>query len=151
MPLTAKQTEAVAMLIEDRPREDIASELGISPRTLYNWTKDQEFLRVWTREVDGLARVCMKELKTRGVDIAVQTLLEAMACETAGWSDRIRAAERVLFYCGLKPAERTEVDVSGVIEQRMSIDQAHAIVAQAQRVNLKLLPELPDIEVKSGT
>jgi len=152
MPLTAPQIEAITLLIAGQvTNQAIASTVGVSNRTLSRWLADRLFVDAWERESQALSRACINKLRDQGVSPAVQTLIDLSTDESIGAADRIRACVEILKFSGLKPVERSQVDLSGVIEQRMSIERAHAIVAQVQRVNLKLLTELPDIEVKSGS
>ena len=152
MPLTTAKLQAIAMLITgELPKGEIAKVCGVSANTLSDWQKNPEFLAAWTREVDALAKRMMHKLKAQGIDIAVDTLLQAMRAEDAPWSDRIRAADRVLTYCGQRPTDRLSVTHEDSVEGKMSKEEAESIIAQVQRVQLWTVPDSEEKPKKTGT
>ena len=152
MPLTKPKLKAIALLIDGQtPKGDIAEQCGVSASHFSQWQKESEFLAVWTREVDALAKRMMHKLKSQGVDLAVDTLLQAMRAEDAPWSDRIRAADRVLTYCGQRPTDRLSVTHEDSVEGKMSKEEAESIIAQVQRVQLWTVPDSEEKPKKTGT
>jgi len=58
-PLSAKQLKAIELLMDienPRTKKQVAAEVGVSERTLYNWFHDLRFLEALNRYADELIK-----------------------------------------------------------------------------------------------
>jgi hypothetical protein len=95
LDLTPQQRSAVQLYALGVPRAEIASELGINRRTLYDWERYASFQQELSRllhEAEKDTRVKLRSLAT----LAVGTLEACMSDSEAPWPSRITAAMKVL-------------------------------------------------------
>lgn len=64
--LTAKQTKAVAMLFDGKTKKEIAEELKVTEKTIYNWRQLEEF-KIELQKIanDYLAEIRAKLIKNQ--------------------------------------------------------------------------------------
>lgn len=86
---------------------ELAKELNVSERTLYNWRKDPEFQSM----KDKLVTEAFTDYATKAFK-SVYELSQNAKSEFV----KMQAAADILDRAGFKPTEKTEVEHSGVVQ-----------------------------------
>lgn len=110
MALKPKQ-RLLAELMVAKPEltnEEYAKEIGIDPKTLYNWKKISEFQ-------DYLNELCKNKFKGLQT-LAIEKLQENIAAKNQ------KAIEYALDYLGYKATTKVEADVSGNMDININIE-----------------------------
>lgn len=105
--MTAKQLKALEILVSGDYNSfgEVADELKISERTLYNWRKDEEFSSELTRRINikigGIAPRALKK---------IEKLLDCAIPEVA-----LKSAKDILDRAGYKAKEKLDVNADANI------------------------------------
>jgi len=104
--LTSKQERALLLTLEGKTTRDIAQSLGMSERTVYQWTLNPEFQKQLREEKNKIREAALDRLKQL-VGKAVERLEGLLASESD--SVKLRACVAILDYT-LKAKELEEVE-----------------------------------------
>lgn len=103
----AKKEKFVKLeMTTDMNYSELAEELKVSERTLYNWRKDPEFQKV----KDKLVREAFTDIATKAFKSVVQ-LSQSAKSELV----RYQASADLLDRAGYKPTDKQEVEHSGAV------------------------------------
>lgn len=107
-----KQLKALEMLVKGdyRTYEEAAEILKISPKTLYNWRKDEEF----AREYDERIRIKLGGMAARAAK-RIDELIDSANPDVA-----FRASKDVLDRTGYKTADK--IDINAETTGRISVE-----------------------------
>lgn len=120
--LTPKQLQAVSLLAKGKTKVEIASELGISTKTVQRWTKQLGFAQAVSdvqssavrqtveRTAEDIARQS-QEVIERLVPKALMVIHEYLNNSSAKGSDRLRAVHIIGSWAGLNQSQ-VKSDVS---------------------------------------
>lgn len=109
--LTENQLKAIQMLIEDeKTRVQIAKDLKINRKTLYNWMNNEDFRREWEASIQRFKNFIAAESETKFLaytDMAIETLINLMKT-----SDNVETKRK----CAIEILERTQGKISTKVE-----------------------------------
>ena len=112
--LSRKQIQAARMIAEgELLQQEIAQQLKITPQTLVNWKKNEEFMKLIDEFLDAIVTEQLRDLKriSRKATTTLEKLLDAKSEMV-----RFNAATDILDRVGLKPVEKQETKHEGKIE-----------------------------------
>lgn len=107
---------------EPRHKKDLADQLGVTHRTLNNWSDTPEFLKAWEK-------LYLKTIGDPGVKMRIMKTLEQTATDPDD-PKHVQAAKAYFEIEGsLRPTSRVEVQVSKETE-KLSDDELDAMLAE---------------------
>ena len=140
MAIKPEQVKTIELLLAgEHKRHEVANAVGVSPRTLQRWIhEDLDFIRAWESAVARHLDSIMLEFKAKAVEPAIKALLGVLNDPEASRADKIKAASQVLLFTGQRPADKHHITHEGntEISEKMSEEEARAILAQATRAGL---------------
>lgn len=127
--LTAKQTRAIAALLQSPTLREAAESCGVPESTLFRWLNESAFKDAFDQARGQLLEGALTALQAASVE-AVGVLREVMNSNASPAGVRVRAAAEII---SLALRAKAELET----EQRIrALEQAAATAAQRRVVNL---------------
>lgn len=123
---------------EPRQKQELAEELGVTHRTLNNWSDNAEFLKAWEK-------LYLKTIGDPGVKMRIMQALERTATDPDD-PKHVQAAKAYFEIEGsLKPTSRVDVHVSKDVE-KLTDDEIKAMMAEyaQQEANRRAKADVED-------
>ena len=105
--MTERKEKALAALIACGSRQEAAALIGISPRTIYSYMQDEEFIAAYRSSVLETIESATRKVQL-ALSPAVETLSAICADQEAPCMARISAARALLEY-GVRMTETTDI------------------------------------------
>lgn len=134
--LSDKQLEAINLLLEGKPKTQIAKDLNIQRSTLYNWLNNEEFIATMDKRRDEFLKDTMNAMKS-DVNVLLDQI-KKIALTSENESMRLQACQALLDRIIGKPSTKSEISIENNNKlDDIELDDIDTLLEEDNVINLE--------------